>query len=162
MSKYALELLTRAHDRKGFHSGRESIDRYFKQTARSHLEKGIAVTRVLVPAEPVDPKPVIGFFTLSQISIEATDWDGAKGLPTCPVPAVLLSRLGVDHRYQGQGISRLLDSAALMLAQASIDAAGGIGMVLDAADESLIDFYEKFGFVRAENLRMFLPRKSFP
>ena len=47
MSSYALEILAECHDRAGFASGLESVDRYLRETARSHLEKGISVTRVL-------------------------------------------------------------------------------------------------------------------
>ena len=47
MSSYALEILAECHDRAGFTSGLESVDRYLQETARGHLEKGISVTRVL-------------------------------------------------------------------------------------------------------------------
>ena len=40
--------------------------------------------------------------------------------------------------------------------------AGGVGMAVDPADESLIAFYAKYGFIRVEehSLRMFLPLDS--
>ena len=67
MSSFALEILADCHDRAGFVSGLESVDRYFRETARGHLEKGISVTRVLVGAGEIPPKAVLGFFTLSNI-----------------------------------------------------------------------------------------------
>ena len=91
MSSYVLELLDRAHDRSGFVSGLDSVDRYFRETARGHLEKGISVTRVLVETDASLPKTVLGYFTLSSITVEAREWPGApKGLPRNAVSAVLL------------------------------------------------------------------------
>lgn len=161
MSKYVLEQLGKEHHRKGFKSGLESIDRYLKETARGHTEKGVSVTRVLVKQGSVPPKPILGFVTLSQVSVEAKSWDGTKkGLPTSPVPAVLLGRMGVAEKEQGKGISRMLVATACQLALAAIDACGGIGLVVDAANGDLIGFDEKFGFVRVEGRRLFLPTES--
>lgn len=160
MSAYVLERLDKEHDRKGFTSGRESIDRYLRETARGHTEKGVSITRVLVEETALPPKPILGFVTLSQISVEARLWDGTKGLPRGPVPAVLLGRMGVATCAQGRGLSRMLVATAMQLALDALDACGGIGLVVDAASEDLIGFYEKFGFVRVEGLRLFLPAAS--
>ncbi len=161
MSKYVLELLDKSHERKGFCSGLDTVDRYLKETARGHAEKNISVTRVLVERDAVSPKPIIGYFTLSQISVEAKGWAGAKkGLPMESVPAVILTRMAVAEGEQGKGISRMLVAIACQIALDAIDACGGIGMVVDAANEGLIGFYEKFGFVRIDELRLFLPKES--
>jgi hypothetical protein len=72
MLSYALELLTEIHDRAGFYSGLESVDRYLWETARSHLAKGDSVTRVLVGADALPLKQILGYFTLSTILVEAT------------------------------------------------------------------------------------------
>lgn len=160
MSKYALERISRDHDRKRFVSGLDSIDRYLKETARRHTEKGVSVTRILIARTAKAPKPILGFFTLSQISVEARSWDGTKGLPSSPVPAVLLGRMGVAGQEQGKGISGMLVATASQLALDAIDACGGIGMVVDAASEDLVGFYKMFGFVQVDGLRLFLPANS--
>lgn len=160
MYSFVLERLGSEHDRKGFTSGRDSIDRYLRETARGHTEKGVSITRVLVESDVKPPKPILGYVTLSQVLVEARAWDGTKGLPHSSVPAVLLGRMGVAKDRQGEGLSRMLVSAAMQLALDAIDACGGIGLVVDAADQDLIGFYEKFGFVRVEGLRMFLPADS--
>jgi len=54
----------------------------------------------------------------------------------------------------------MLVASACQLAVDAINACGGIGMVVDAANEDLIGFYETFGFVQVEELRLFLPAKS--
>lgn len=164
MSKYALELLSKEHDRKGFRSGMESMDQYLTRTVRGHLEKGVSVTRVLVESDAVPPKPIAGYFTLTPISVIAPGWpEVPNGLPRNPVGAILLGRMGVHVERQGEGIGARLLACARRISYNTICGSGGIGMVVDAADESLIPFYQKFGFKQVSEgnpLRLFLPTKS--
>jgi GNAT superfamily N-acetyltransferase len=163
MSRFALERLDASHDRKGFRSGLESIDRYLKETARGHTEKGIALTRVLIDADATAPKPILGFFTLTPCLVETEGWPAVpKGLPRNPVGAILLGRLGVDERRHGQGIGSRLLALARAISFDSIQAVGGIGMIVDPAHDELIPFYEKHGFIRisGKTLRLFLPTPS--
>lgn len=163
MSAYDLELLADRHDRKGFHCGKESLDRYLRETAKGHLLKGVSVTRVLVEKEAATPTPILGYFTLTTILAEAANWPGAaKGLPVMPVPMVLLGRLAVSENWQRKGIARLLLAAAREIAASSMKGTGGIGLAVDAADEELVKFYQNYGFhrVTADSLRLFLPLAS--
>lgn len=163
MSSYVLELLDASHDRAGFFSGLDSVDRYLRETARGHLEKGVSVTRVLVETDAVSPKTVLGYFTLSSITVEARKWPGApKGMPKQTVSAVLLGRLAVAQSAHGRGIGSMLVATARQLARETIARTGGVGMVVDAANEKIVRFYAKYGFRRVapEGLRMFLPAAS--
>ena len=163
MSAFDLELLADRHDRKGFHCGKESLDRYLRETAKGHLLKGVSVTRVLVEKDAAAPALILGYFTLTTILAEAADWPGAaKGLPDMPVPLVLLGRLAVAQAMQGKGIARLLLAAAREIAASSMQGTGGIGLAVDAADVELVEFYQKFGFHRIaeDSLRLFLPLAS--
>lgn len=163
MSAYDLELLACCHDKKGFHCGKESLDRYLRETAKGHLLKGVSVTRVLVEKDAPAPARIFGYFTLTTILAEAANWPGAaKGLPGMPVPMVLLGRLAVSQDMQGKGIARLLLAAAREIAASSMQGTGGVGLAVDAADEKLVEFYQKFGFHRigADSLRLFLPLAS--
>lgn len=163
MSVFDLELLSDDHDRKGFRCGKDSLERYLRETAKGHLVKGVSITRVLVDRNARKPKAVLGYFTLTSTVASAANWPGAaKGLPSMPVPMVLLGRIAVAEDWQGQGIARLLLAAARQIAAASMRGAGGIGMAVDPADEELVAFYAKYGFRRVddESLRMFLPLDS--
>ena len=139
----------------------DSIDRYLRETARSHSEKNVSRTWVLVDsAAEVTPQPILGFFTLTITSVEVIDWQNKpKGLPAQPLGVVLMGRLGVDGPHQGRGISKRLVELAKQLAFETVSRSGGIGLVVDAANEALIPFYEKFGFRHVEpgGLRLFLP-----
>jgi len=68
--------------------------------------------------------------------------------------------MGVAESEQGKGLSRMLVASACQLAFGAINACGGIGMVVDAANEDFIGFYETFGFVQVEGSRLFLPAES--
>ncbi|MEI6176402.1 MAG: GNAT family N-acetyltransferase [Verrucomicrobiota bacterium] len=163
MFAYDLELLSDVHDRKGFRCGSESLERYLRETAKGHLAKGVSITRVMVERNARNPKPILGYFTLTSTLAKAAVWPGAaKGLPPLPVPIVLLGRLAVAEDWQGHGIARLLLAAAREIASASMRGAGGVGLVVDPASEELVTFYEKYGFRRVEQgtLRMFLPLDS--
>lgn len=163
MSSYVLELLEASHDRAGFVSGLDSVDRYLRETARGHMEKGVSVTRVLVEAGAISPKAVLGYFTLSNITVEAKEWPEApKGLPRQAVSAVLLGRLAVAQASHGRGIGSILVASARQLARETIVRTGGVGLVVDAANEEIVKFYAKYGFLRVipEGLRMFLPKAS--
>ena len=163
MSSYALEILSENHDRAGFTSGLESVDRYLRETARGHLQKGVSVTRVLVAADAQPPKAVLGFFTLSSIMVEAREWPAVpKGLPKQDIPAVLLGRLAVATSAHQKGIGSILMASARQLAHESILRTGGLGLVVDAAHEEVVGFYNRFGFRRVspDSLRMFLPAAS--
>jgi GNAT superfamily N-acetyltransferase len=163
MSAYDLELLSDRHNKKGFHCGKENLDAYLRETAKGHLLKGVSVTRVLVENGAAVPIPILGYFTLTMILAEAANWPGAaKGLPRMPVPIVLLGRLAVALSWQKKGISPLLLAAAREIAASSMQGTGGIGMAVDAADEKLVAFYEKYGFKRIgdDSRRLFLPLSS--
>lgn len=163
MSSYVLELLDGSHDRAGFFSGLDSVDRYLRETARGHLEKRVSVTRVMVETDASPPKTVLGYFTLSCITVEAREWPGApKGLPRQTVSAVLLGRLAVAQVAHGKGIGSMLVATARQLARETIVRTGGLGLVVDAANEEIVGFYARHGFRRVapEGLRMFLPAAS--
>ena len=56
----------------------------------------------------------------------------------------------------------MLMATARQLARETIHRTGGLGMVVDAANEEVVGFYTRFGFrrVSCESLRMFLPSVS--
>lgn len=139
MLSYILELLDGSHSRAQFVSGLDSVDRYLGETARGHMEKGVSITRVLVETEATPPKIVLGYFTLSNITVEAREWPGApKGLPRQAVSAVLLGRLAVAQAAHGQGIGAMLVASARQLARETIMRTGGVGLVVDAANEEIV------------------------
>lgn len=156
-----LELLTKAHDRAGFDCGSEPLNAFLKQTARQHAERGISRTYVLVEEDA--PAQILGFFSLNlcQIKSEALTPEEARRLPR-DVSGVRLGRLAVAKAFQRQGIGKLLLVGAMGKFMEIFDAAGGIGLFVDAKDQEARRYYEQFGFVSlpSNELELFLPVRT--
>lgn len=152
-----------AHDRSSFQCNVEALDRYLKTQARQDIKRQIS--RVFVATQPDNPKKVIGYYTLSALSIELSQFPEtlARKLPKHPIPAALIGRLAVSTFAQGKGVGKMLLTDAIKRALAVGDQIAIYAMVVDAINENAKKFYEQFGFMRlyAENSRLFLPLKSF-
>ena len=103
---------------------------------------------------------VAGYYTLTATSVALSGFspDIAKKLPRYPVvPAVLLGRLAVARRYQGQGLGGILLADALK--RTSRAELGVFAMVVDAKDDASQRFYEHYGFtlLPGEGRRLCLP-----
>ncbi|NBV21602.1 MAG: N-acetyltransferase [Proteobacteria bacterium] len=158
-----LELLTKAHERAGFDCGSEPLNVFLRQTARQHAERGISRTFVLVEENAVEPKPILGFFSLNlcQIKPAALTPEFARRLPR-DVSGIRLGRLAVAKEFQRQGIGKLLLVGAMVKFLEIFQLAGGIGLFVDAKDQAARRYYEQFGFVAlpSNELELFLPVRS--
>ena len=81
---FAVEALTRRHDRSRFDCGSEHLNRYIRLQASQDARR--RVSRVF--AVPEGSSEVVGFYTLSAASIERTSLPTtvARRLPRYPVP----------------------------------------------------------------------------
>jgi GNAT superfamily N-acetyltransferase len=104
----AIELLDRSHNRNIFDCGIESLNRYLQHQANQNMRRGIS--RVFVACPPENKSRILGFYTLSAVSIDlsALPEKVAKKLPKHPVPAALIGRLAVDLSAQGMGTGQML------------------------------------------------------
>ena len=139
-----VEPLTAGHDRSGFESGVEPLDRYFRSQAGQDARKNMAAPFVLM----LHDGTVAGYYTLSSTAIRLAELPAqpVRRLPRYPlVPATLLGRLAVDRRQQGRGYGRFLLADALYRASASEIAS--FAVVVDAKDEGARSFYERESFL---------------
>jgi ribosomal protein S18 acetylase RimI-like enzyme len=155
-----LEPLAKSHDRNSFDCGSEPLNVFLKQTARQHALRGISRTFVLVDEEAIEPKPILGFFSLNlcQVKSDSLSPEEAKKLPR-DVSGIRLGRLAVARHLQGQGLGKNLLVAAMKKFMEIFNTAGGIGLFVDAKDLNAKRFYEHFGFVSlpSDELELFLP-----
>lgn len=158
-----IEPLNPTHDRTGFQCGIEALDRYLKKQAKQDIKRRIS--RVFVASKPDNPKTVIGYYTLSTLSIELNQLPEklARKLPRHPVPAALIGRLAVSNAAQGQGVGKMLLADAIKRTLAVSDQIAIYAMVVDAINDNARGFYEQFGFTRLsdDSPRLFVPLKSF-
>ena len=143
-------------------SGVEALDRYLKKQAKQDIKRRIS--RVFVATKPDNPKVVIGYYTLSTLSIELNQLPEkiARKLPKHPVPAALIGRLAVSSSAHGQGVGKMLVADAIKRTLAVSDQIAIYTMVVDAINDNAKGFYEQFGFTRLsdDSPRLFLPLKS--
>jgi predicted N-acetyltransferase YhbS len=60
---------------------------------------------------------------------------------------MIIARLAVDHRFQGQGLGSLLLRDAMRRGLAAAEIAGMRGVIVHAKDQAAAGFYQSFGFV---------------
>ena len=162
-SELVIEPLNRNHNRTAFNCGIESLDRYLKHQASQDIKR--RVSRVFVVRSRQDKTRVLGYYTLSTLSIDLSVLPEqlAKKLPKHPIPAALIGRLAVNVSAQGKGIGKMLLSNAIKRTLAISDDIAIYAIVVDAINEEAESFYMQYGFAHlaSEGKRLFLPLKSF-
>jgi len=139
-----VEALGPQHDRAGFESGVEPLDRYLRVQAGQDARKNMAAPFVLV----LPGGAIGGYYTLSATAVNLAELPAqtAQKLPRYPlVPATLLGRLAVDRRHRGKGYGRFLLADALFRSVRSEIAS--FAVVVDAKDENARRFYERESFL---------------
>jgi predicted GNAT family N-acyltransferase len=140
------ELDAKRHDRTGFDSGDEALNRYLKARAGQHRVKGIATTFVLIDSER--PSRILGYFSLSAASLafeRLTEAD-RKGLPAYPVPAVRIGRLAASLSVRGQRLGELLLQNAIKRILQARNTLGVHAVLVEAKNSAAEGFYRKYGF----------------
>jgi len=139
-----VEVLGAQHDRSGFESGAEPLDRYFRTRAGQDARKKLAAPFVLVLTDGT----LAGYYTLSSTAVRLPELPETltRKLPRYPlVPATLLGRLAIDRRHQGKGYGRFLLADALYRALHSEIAS--FAVIVEAKDESARRFYLRESFL---------------
>jgi GNAT superfamily N-acetyltransferase len=157
-----IESLKTTHDKDDFNCDVEALDRYIHKQAKQDIKRHIS--RVFVAMLSDNPNQVIGFFSLSTLSIELGQLPEtlSRKLPKHPVPAALIGRLAVSKTAQGHGIGKMLLVDAIKRTLSVSDQIAIYAMVVDAINDKAKDFYQKFGFIclSDDSPRLFLPLKS--
>jgi GNAT superfamily N-acetyltransferase len=139
-----VEKLRPDHPVEGFDCGQEDLNRYLLRYAWANQQAGAAQTYVGLVGDAV-----VGYHTLAVghvIRQEAPE-RLTKGLARHPVPIMLLARLAVDRRWQGQGVGKALLKDAMQRTLQAADIAGIRAFAVHAKDEGARRFYEKFDFI---------------
>lgn len=154
------EPLGEQHDRVAFSCGIESLDKYFGgDPIRQDVSRRVTNAFVVTP----DGKFVAGFYTLSPLSILSVDLPPtlAKKLPSRPIGATLIGRMGRDVSLRGKGIGEMLLMDALHKAWQASKLVSCWAVVVDAK-EGARDFYIKYEFTpfATQPHRLFLLMKK--
>lgn len=152
------------HDVANFDCGDEALNAYLLQNARQHQRKMISRTYVATAANA--PNVIIGFITLTIRAMVPTvdlPLGYQRRLPRT-VPGYTLARLAIDKRWQGQGFGSDLLMYAIDRVRESAMNVAGWGFFVDAKNDGVAKFYERFGFVRMPShpLTLFMPIADLP
>ena len=157
-----IEPLGNNHNRAAFSCGTDDLDNYFRRQASQDTKRRIA--RIFVVRSKSDNETVLGYYTLSALSIDLSSLpsDFAKKLPKHPIPAALIGRLAVSSESQRTGIGKLLLADAIKRTLTVSDDIAVYAMIVDALNTEAEDFYRSFGFTKlsSDTNRLFLPLKS--
>ncbi len=159
---------TQRVDVKSFDCGKEAVTTYLRRYAAKNMALNLNRTFVLsYQTESSSAKlPIAAYYTLAHQTLKREDIPTTKRLPRYAIPAILLAQLGIDHRFQGQGLGAKTLIQALRHAHHITSNPEGIpamGVVLDVLDYDAMAFYQSFEFFipLTENpMKLFVPMVS--
>ena len=147
---FTIEALNSAHNRKGFSSGAEPPDRYFREL----VTQGNSFVALNAAGA------IAGYYTFAAASLPLTELsaDEKQRLPRYALlPAGLIGRLAVDQKYPGQrlGGALIMDAAA----RAARAEPAIFALIVDAKDDLAVTFYQRYEFRRfaSKPASLFLP-----
>lgn len=140
-----VEKLGPTHDTDAFDCGKEPLDRFLKRYALQNQKAGGAQTYVTCRGGG----RVVGYYSLTVGAVQHADAPQriTRGMARHPIPIMLLARLAVDRREQGQGLGKALLKDALLRTSQAADIAGIRALLVHAKDdEARLWYHEKYNF----------------
>lgn len=156
------EPLNSAHKKSDFSCGKEVLDNYIHKQANQDVKRKLSACFVVTDKSR---NLIKGYYTLSNNSIsqEFITVQIQEKLPESyeTIPTTLLGRLAIDHRFQGQGVGKLLLMNALKRSYDTSKTIDSFAVVVDPMDQDAENFYDKYGFIKLpDSGKMFLPMKT--
>ena len=152
-------------DVKAFDCGKPDMNSYLARFAAKNMGLKLSMTWVLPGDELVmgEKTPIAAYYTLATCIVSREEIPTDERLPGYPVPVVLLARLAVDHRFQGQRVGEKTLVSALRhnvtLTERGLPA---MGLILDVLDDDALAFYQRFDLFQPftdDPMRLFVPMK---
>ncbi|MEX1265080.1 MAG: GNAT family N-acetyltransferase [Actinomycetota bacterium] len=134
------------HDLAQFRCGKAELDDWLRRY--SLVNQRIGGSRTFVTCEG---STVRGFYSLAVSSIEFAQASPKiqRGLGRYPVSVILIARLAVDERVQGQRVGESLLIDALGRSLAVSEQVGVRAVLVHAMDDDAGRFYERYDFERS-------------
>lgn len=137
------EALGDHHDPSAFCSGQPSLDSWLAQHARGAEARRVARTFVWHDGDGV----VVAYYSLAAHVLMKEQLPRALGRGSPErIPAVLVARLALDSRLQGNGLGSVVLAEALGRVVEATTAVAARFVVVDAIDAEAARFYEHHGF----------------
>jgi GNAT superfamily N-acetyltransferase len=150
--------LEKSDDRSDFSCGAVELDEWIAKYAWQNQAANSATTYVIT-----ESSKVIGYYAIAMSAYDKAM--APKQLSKGPnqIPCILLARLAVDKRYQGEGWGVDLLRDALLRSVGLSDSIGAAAVLIHCRDEAARDFYLRNGdFVQSpvEELHLMVPMKA--
>ena len=139
--------LSSDHDLTNFACGRPSLDDWLRSRALKNQVSG--ASRSYVVTDVVSgARAVVAYYCLATGAVDSRQAPGKvrRNMPD-PIPVMVLGRLAVDTRLQGQGIGRALLKDAILRTLNAAEIAGIRCLLVHALDEQAAEFYRRNGFL---------------
>ncbi|MEA1053412.1 GNAT family N-acetyltransferase [Lamprobacter modestohalophilus] len=136
--------LSAEHQLGDFSCGESSLDEWLRHRALSNQTSGASRTFVVTS----DTGHVMAYDALAAGTVSHQDSPGKirRNMPD-PVPVLVLARLAVDQRFQGQHIGGALLQDALRRAVSVAEQIGVRALMVHALNGSAVKFYTHYGFM---------------
>lgn len=120
------------------------MDAWLRENAEDAARRSTAVTWVWL-----DSDRIVAFYCLSAHKVARTEVPGSigRGGPV-EIPAVMIGKLALDTTLRGQGLGGVLLADALTRVVSATQVVAARVVVVDALDDAVARFYERFGFSR--------------
>lgn len=153
--------LTAEHRVDGFACGESSLDEWLRRRALPNQTTGASRTFVVTG----ESKQVVAYYAMAVGAVTHQEASGRirRNMPD-PVPVMVLARLAVDQRFQGQKLGAALLQDAVQRTLAVAQSVGVRALLVHALNESSQQFYMHYGFesspVNPMTLMLLLPAKN--
>ncbi|ADK85914.1 GCN5-related N-acetyltransferase [Desulfarculus baarsii DSM 2075] len=135
--------LTAADEAGDFDCGQQELNLFLQRYALVNQRANSAQTYVSCVDDAV-----VGYYSLcvGSVGFDEAPHRVVKGLARHRVPVMLLARLGVDQRFQRQGLGRALLKDAILRTMQAADIAGIRALLAHAKDEHARQWYLSWDF----------------
>lgn len=163
-----LPLNPKTVDVKSFDCGKAAINTYLRRYAAKNMALNLNRTFILPYTREESSKKflVAAYYTLAYQTLMREELPDPTRLPRYPVPVILLAQLGIDQRFQRQGLgAKTLVHALREAYEIACNPLGipATGVVLDVLDQDALSFYQSFNFflpLTDNPLKLFVPITS--
>lgn len=141
----APELLADSHELEPFDCGAPSLDHWLKRRARGNQASGASRVYVVCRGDIV-----VGYYALAAGAVERDEAPSnlRRNMPS-PIPVIILGRLAVDNREQGNGVGAALLKDALLRALNASQEIGAAAVLVHALNDRAKAFYLEHGFIES-------------
>ncbi len=137
-------MLSETHDLSDFDCGRPELNDWLVKKALKSQQRNNA--KVYMVTDSITTK-VICYYAIAMGSIQREGAIAAlrRNSPS-PISMIVLARLAVNDSYHGKGIGVGLLKDCVKRSVHAMNVVGGAGVLVHAIDDSVKDFYARFGF----------------